>query len=118
MATVPTLGPEFTVSGTDTFVIGADAGQGGAYLTLHMVATSVTGSVAINARASGSDKAFVAIPYKKRFLNGSVADDTNVSTAITGTSIIEVNALGLDIAINAANLTGGSFAVSARPRAG
>lgn len=58
---------------------------------------SLVGSYALVARLSGGGGAYVAHPYMKHFLNGAVGDESYVSTAITGDSLIEVRASGLEI---------------------
>lgn len=72
----------------------------------HIVCTGATVSIVVKGRAKGSNKTYVAIPYKKRFLNGAVADDSFVSAAITDTSIVEVNSAGLDLALDVTYTSG------------
>lgn len=79
--------------------------------TVSLVSTSFSGSIAVSGRITGTSDAYVPIPYRKRYLNGAVGDDTFVSTAITGTSLIEVNAAGLDIALVTTGYASGSMAV-------
>jgi hypothetical protein len=58
---------------------------------------SLTGSFAVQGRLSGAGGTYIAIPYKKHYLNGAVGDETYVTTAITGNSLIEVPSTGLDV---------------------
>jgi hypothetical protein len=109
---------EFTLNSASEYVIGGDAGQGGAFMLIQLVSSSFSGSVTVKARASGSAAAEVPIPYKRRNLGGTVSDDTVVSAAITDSALIEVNCLGLDVVLDCTTYTSGSLAVYVRPRAG
>jgi hypothetical protein len=78
---------------------------------VHLVSSSFSGSITVKGRARGTTVAYVAIPYKKRYLNGAVGDDSFVSTAITDTSIIEINGAGLDLQLDCTSYTSGSMDV-------
>jgi hypothetical protein len=108
----------FTLNSADEYVVGGDAGQGGAFMLIQLVSTSFSGSITVKARASGSAAAEVPIPYKRRNLAGSVSDDTSVSAAITDSALIEINCLGLDVVLDCTAYTSGTMAVYVRPRAG
>lgn len=75
-------------------------------MVVHLTSSSFSGSIVVQGRLAGTQNTFVAIPYKKRYLNGSVADDSVVSTAITGTSVIEVNCAGLDVNLSTTYTSG------------
>lgn len=80
----------------------------------HLTASSVVGgSITVKGRAAGSGNTFVPIPYRRRYLNGAVGDDTSVTTAITDTSLIDVDATGLDICLDCTAITSGSWDVRA-----
>jgi hypothetical protein len=111
MADVIKNASPFTIDGVNQYIMGGDSTGQVSILTIHILSNTATGSMTVTARKAGSGLAFVQIPYKKRWLNGAVGDDTNVTTAITGTSIIEVNAAGLDVALNVSALSAGSFTV-------
>lgn len=100
----------FTLSATGT----AELPNGQSFsmnrVVLHLVVTA-TASVTIKGRAQGTSAAFVAIPYKPRYLNGSVSDEIPVGTAITSTSIIDVDVSGLDLQLDATISGGGSVVV-------
>lgn len=58
---------------------------------------SLVGSFAVQGRLANGGGTFIAIPYKKHYLNGAAGDETYVTTAITGNSLIEVPGSGLEI---------------------
>lgn len=126
MADIGPVGMPFTLgvgtqgtNGTNNYLIGnAAEGVVGRFL-LHIVAAGGgwSGSVTVKGRAKGSGAAFLAIPYKRRYVGGAVSDDTTVSAAITGTAIIDVDAAGLDVSLEYTH-TSGSATVNAVPLAG
>lgn len=84
-----------------------DAGNGEVTTkVIHWVPGTLVGSVIITARVTGTSATPRQIPYKKRYLNGAVADDSTVTTPITGESIIEVNAAGLEITFSYTHTSG------------
>lgn len=112
MADVPSSDKNpITIDSVNNFVVGGNANGGVSTLTAHLTANAFTGSITVKGRKRGTARAFVAIPYKSRYLNGAVAADASVTTAITGTSIIEVNSAGLDISFDCTAVSGGNVAV-------
>jgi hypothetical protein len=75
------------------------------------------GSITVKARPKGTDaetnshNAGVAVPYIKSHLNGSVGDETAVSTAITGESLIIIPATGRVPILDVATITAGYWDV-------
>lgn len=101
-----------TINSADTYNFG-DAGTGVIAVTVFsLVSSSFSGSITVKARATGTSDAFSAIPYRKYLLNGSAADGSLVTTAITDTSIIEVPSTGLDIALDCTSLVSGTMVVT------
>jgi len=89
-----------------------DAGDGAkAVKVIHLKNNAWTGSLTIAARKRNPSKgeAFVAIPYKKHHLNAAVGDETYVSTPITGESLIEVPAAGMEIRLVVSASSAGSL---------
>lgn len=77
-----------------------------------------SGSVTIKGHVSGSALAAVAIPYTQLYINGAVGDGTQVSTAITTTSIIEVVADGMEVVFSVTSYVSGSGVLTVRPLLG
>jgi hypothetical protein len=62
---------------------------------------SWSGSITVKGRAYGTTETFVAIPYRKQYVAGAVADDSVVSAALTAVpAIITVAADGLDVSLD------------------
>jgi hypothetical protein len=76
-----------------------------------LVSNSFVGSITVEGKREGSSDTPVAIPYRKLHLNGAVGDGSYVSTAITGTSIIEIPSTGMDVSLNTTSYTSGSMTV-------
>ena len=115
MANIQIIGKAFTIGTTvQGYVLpGGMPGSQVSTKVIQLVGTSPVGfSITVQGRTVGSGNAGVPIPYRKRYLNGAVGDDTFVSTAITTDSLIEVNADGIDIILNVTAATSGSFAVT------
>jgi len=116
----------FTISATGYYSLGTGHAAFTSALNVHLVSNSFSGSVTIVARNLTAAKtspddatvAPVAIPYTKLYLNGSVADGSTVSTAITDSSLIQVPASGMEILINAGTVTSGTLTVYFTPVAG
>lgn len=103
----------WTLDADGDYLCGNIGSHGDGVMTIHLVKTSYDGSITVKARATGSGAPWAAISYVKRHLNGSVADDSTVSTAITDTSIIQIrNAGGMDICLTGASRNTGSMAVT------
>lgn len=115
MANLTIIGKSFSVPATVQGLIlaGGTLSANVATKVIQLVGTSPVGfSITVRGRITGTTNAFVAIPYRKRYLNGAVADDTFVSTAITSDSLIEVNADGIDVLLDVTAATSGSFAAT------
>lgn len=80
--------------------------------------TSFSGSVTIKGCMAGFGLTPVAIPYTQLYINGAVGDGTQVSTAITTTSIIEVVADGMEIDFAVTSYVSGSGTLYAKPLQG
>lgn len=118
MADVKINALTFTISAVNQYIVGDAAGDAVGRIVAHLVGDTFTGEIVIKGRARGTSKDFVAIPYVKRHLNGSVADGTTVSVAITGDSIIDIDATGLDIAFDATTVDAGTVSVTWGPYRG
>lgn len=59
--------------------------------------------------------AFVGIPYRKLHLNGSAADASYVTTAITGASLIFIPTCNMQVGLLLGTYTSGSFTIYATP---
>jgi hypothetical protein len=66
------------------------------------------GTYTVSARPRGSSVTPVAIPYQSLYLNGAVGTGALVSTGITTTSLIAIEADGLEIVLVRAGGTTGS----------
>lgn len=104
----------FTINSADNYIIGGDSTGQVSIVVIELTSSSFSGSITITGRIAGTTQTPVSIPYKKRWLNGAAGDDTNVTTAITTTSLIEVDAAGLDIGISCTSYTSGSMTVDYR----
>lgn len=106
------MGQSATLAANATTSLG-DSGAGAVSVkVMSFTPTTWTGNITIVGRRVGSGEAWRLIPYRKRFLNGAVGDDSYVSTTITGDSLIEVNAAGLEIGCTVAGYAAGSMAVT------
>lgn len=115
MSTVWVDPPTFTdtIDGANTYVLRQASEGVVSRWIVHLVSSSFSGSITVKGRLAGTDNAFVAIPYKDRYLNGAVGDDASVTTAITGTSVLDIDSTGLDVAIDCTTFTSGSMALTA-----
>lgn len=113
MANISIIGNSFKIDNTvQGYILGDGAKYKVSTKVIQLVGTSPVGfSITVKGRITGTTITPVAIPYRKRYLNGAVGDDTFVSTAITTDSLIEVNADGIDIVLDVTAATSGSFAV-------
>jgi hypothetical protein len=107
-----------TINAADDYILRAPIHGNVCRWAIGLVSASFSGSITIKGRPAGSSGAFAAIPYIKLHLNGSVGDGTVVSTAITGTSLIQVDATGLDIDVDCTSFTSGSMGLFASPVVG
>lgn len=114
MADVIKVEKPFTMDASNNYVLG-DVGPRGGVMTVQLTAVSGTRSVVVKGRAKNAGANWVAIPYRPLHLNGSVSDGIEVSTAITGTSLIEIPiADGMDVSLENTH-TSGSMTVAAYP---
>lgn len=114
---------KFTINSADTYILGRPSHENVGTWAIMLVSSSFSGTVRVKSRAMGKDAdtdtvTFVQVPYLKRYLNGSVADDSLVSTDITDTSLILVPASGQAIALDCTTFNSGSFTVYAFPLEG
>src|SRR5262245_1126549 len=82
--------------GTNNYIIGDPSdGEVGLFAVHIRNVATLSASIVVKARsripqAADDNATFQPIPYKKKYLNGAVADNTYVSVPITGESIIEI----------------------------
>lgn len=99
-----------TINATASTNLG-DAGVGSVCVkVISLLSSSFSGSIVVKGRMTGTSDTPLAIPYRRRYLNGAVSDDAFGSAAITGTSVIEVNSAGIDVSLDT-TYTSGSMAV-------
>lgn len=121
MANITVLKRKFTINAANAYYLGNAHGESVSTWMIQLVADgSWNGTVKIKARAMGDDAATdavapVQVPYLKRYLNGSVADDSLVSSDITTTSIILVPASGQTIVVDCTAFVAGTMACYAWP---
>lgn len=82
---------------------------------IQIVSNTWTGSATIKGRLIGTAATPVAIPYLSIYLNGAVGTGGLVSTAITGTSIIEVNASEIEVVVDVTASSANNMTLSVRP---
>jgi hypothetical protein len=85
---------------------------------IELTSSSFVGSITVKARGGGSANAAQAVPYVGLALNGAAGSTTPVTTAITGTSLIEVDSAEMDVVISCTAFTSGSMQMIARPAIG
>lgn len=112
MADKQQLGSGFTINSADNYVLGnASEGVVGRFVIQAVSSSFSGGSITVRGRVKGAGANWVAIPYKKRNIGGTVGDDSTVSAALTGGFIIDVDAAGLDVSLDNASYTSGSLTV-------
>lgn len=104
MATINAAGGDFIIDGANTYIIGEGADTLASNIVVHLVSASFSGTVTVKKRSNApsaiaNNIAFLGTPYLKEHLNGSAADQTYVTTAITDTSLIVIPATGGQIAL-------------------
>ena len=116
MANIPIVGSAFTINNTvQGYVLPGANAVAVATKVIQLVGTSPVGfSITVQGRVAGSGNVPVPIPFRKRYLNGAVGDETFASTAITSDSLIEVNAAGIDVVLQVTAATSGTFAVTTK----
>lgn len=85
---------------------------------VELESSSFSGSLTIKGRAAGRNGVWKAVPYTALHLNASAGTGGLVTTAITDTSLIVVDASGQEIDISCSSFSSGSMAVNAIPLAG
>lgn len=81
---------------------------------IQLVPTGWTGTITVKSRLmDGNSAAQVPVPYIGLYVNGAVGTGALVSTALTTTSLIEVDASEQEIVLSTA-FTGGSMLATAR----
>ena len=98
----------FNITTNDTFTLNTVTPDSDRKQTVDIMLTAnavVGGSVLLQARPRGSTKAFQTIAYT---LLGTGATQ---ATALSASSIIRVDATGLELALTSSGLTGGSWDV-------
>lgn len=99
---------------TGNYALG-DSGNGRlSRKVIELVVGSLVGSFVVNGRLSGGGGTFVPIPYMKHYLNGAVGDESYVSTALTGNSLIEVRASGMEIQLAYTHTSGSTAGAALR----
>lgn len=90
-----------SLNGTNTYALGSGHYTTVSAVAVHIVKTgTISASIAITGRSSvpkATDDLvpYVAILYRKIFLNGAIGDGSLVSTAITDTSLIIIPTDGI-----------------------
>lgn len=115
MATTNLAPPTFsaTLGAADTLVLPAAASGVVGRWIVHVVSSSFSGSITVKGRLAGSGNTLVAIPYVGRYLNGAVGSDASGTAAITDTSLVDIDATGLEVALVCTSYTSGSMDVKA-----
>lgn len=116
----------FTIDATGLYSLGIGHLGFSSAINVQLVSDSFSGSITVKARnlaagaASPSNDTVppVLIPYTKLYLNGSVADGSTVSTAITTSSLIQIPSSGMEIVLDAGTVTSGTITVYFTPVAG
>lgn len=117
----------YVISATDNYVLSdGDAAVGSSFCLHFQPDVDWSGSVTLKGRAritnpatdltgtDATDREWLAIPYRKLFLNGTVADDAFDNVAITTTSIIVPIIDGLEISLDA-TVSAGTITVYGSP---
>jgi hypothetical protein len=116
MATVVVTSRTYTLNANDDYVLrwpGQNAAVGRPYtVIISLVDSADDGTYTVKARPQGDTSGTaVAIPYQSLHLNAAVGTGALVSTAITATSLIAIEADGLEIVLTRATGTTGSTAL-------
>ena len=111
--------PGTVINGANDYkLINPNAGTVSRWLVHFVNDSSFLGSVTIKGAMAGFGLTAVAIPYTQLYINGAVGDGTQVSTAITTTSVIEVVADGMDVVFSVTSFTSGSGTLYVKPLQG
>ena len=114
MSIVHASGPKITIKTADAFYLGDANDTWAGTLCVHLVSGTFVGSISVKGMSRTKEAADdavtpVAINYVKVYLNGSVADQTYVNTAITDTSLILIPATGQQIVLDCTSFTSGTM---------
>lgn len=82
---------------------------------IELISNTFVGSITIKARLAGNAQTLMAIPYIGLFVNNAVSTGLPISTAITNTSLIEVDSTGQEVSVSCTAFTSGSMTLTARP---
>ena len=82
--------------------------------TIGLNSASFSGSVTIKCRPTGTADTPVASPYIGLYVNGAVGTGAATTTAITGTSNIEVDATGMEVVVDCTSYTSGTLTMTLR----
>lgn len=123
MAAIAHRTDTFTISAAGLYSIGTGSkGQNSLINIQFSDLSSFSGSIAVKARNMAAAVVYpsvdtvapVGMPYTKWFLNGSAGDGTTVTTGITGNSLIQVTASGMEIVLDV-TYTSGTMSVYFTP---
>lgn len=119
MSTIQVTAPNFTADGANDYTFGsAQSGQEVAAWRVQLVNNSATFSASVKQKNNNApDAAYVAVPYRKLYLNGAVGDGSFVSTDITDSSLLIVPGGGACL-LSFGSLTGGTVDVTVEPMYG
>lgn len=117
MSTFSATGHKIPLTGSNTWILPCPSKDFVGSIAIQIVAgTLATLSLTVQARSNAGEAstdgvAFEPIPYLAQYLNGAVGTNVYSSVAITGNSIIQVPATGLEIALvfTSASGTGAAY---------
>lgn len=125
MATVQVSSTPITINGSNTYVLGSASGddENGGFLVQIVDDNSLSASISVSAqstaiRASGASDSFASIKYRGGNVNGTAADWSYVSTAITTNSMLWIPAPSGMIVALVVTFTSGSATLYAQPSRG
>ena len=115
MATKPVSAAQpFTINANDDYELGGVGSRAG-IIAISIEDSSCDGTLTLKARVTGSGHQYRAIPYTDLFLNGATGlNDPSTTTAITDSSILQLDASGLDLMLSCSGRTAGSYSVCVR----
>lgn len=82
---------------------------------IQLVSNTWTGSATIKGRLMGTAATPVAIPYIGLFVNNAVGTGAATTTALTNTSLIEVDASEVEVVVNVTASSANTATLSVRP---
>lgn len=107
----------YTIDTNDTFILKTGQTDSAMPSVRAVKLTKVggfDGSIQVVARPRKSTADFVAHPYEGQYVNGSVADGSRISTAITDTTHMLLDDTALEIALICTGRTTGSMTLDNR----